>query len=59
MIDFRDDARDIAEAIGIGVFKTCWVDLVDGGVVPPMACGLRCTVRHFEDDMGRNRMWSL
>ena len=51
VVNFRDDARDITEAIGVGVFKTCWVDRVDGRVVPPMACRLRCTVWHVEDGM--------
>jgi hypothetical protein len=49
VVDFRDDAWDIAEAIGVGVFEARRVDLVYSGIVPPMACRLRCTVWHFDD----------
>jgi len=47
VVNFGDNAWDVAKAIGVEVFETCWVDLVDGGVVPPMACRLRGTVRHL------------
>ena len=55
MVNSRDDAWDIAKAIGVGVFEARWVDLIYGGVVPTMACRLSCTVWHCDDGMGEVR----
>lgn len=55
MVNSRDDAWDIAKAIGVGVFEARWVDLIYGCIVPPMACRLRCTVWHFDDSMEEMR----
>lgn len=48
VVDFGDDAWKIAEAVTVGVAKACWVDLVDGCVVPPVSRrGLGSAVWHL------------
>ena len=55
MVDFGDDAWNVAKAIGVGIFEACRVDLVYGGVVPPMACRLRRAVWHSDDGVEEMR----
>ncbi len=35
IVQFRDDTRDIADSVAIGVFEACRIDLVDDCFLPP------------------------